>query len=236
MDVGVVTAVVAAVFGALGIVVGLLIAKFIRREEGKGEPELDEKTQKLEALADDVENIINELKAKVQVLTRESIDEVRDKLKKLQTELESLKNEMESVGITDGSRQALEKSVEMLKEFDISLPAVDNSLLTQIKDNLLIIRNDLQSLLLAQKEQPKTSVPSTNVNLASILSSIESAIKLAKEINASLVKNEFIVMANCLKESDKNEFLKALDREAITSKELVVLLSGIKKELEGAGR
>ena len=118
MDVGVVTAVVAAVFGALGIVVGLLIAKFIRREEGKGEPELDEKTQKLEALADDVENIINELKAKVQVLTRESIDEVRDKLKKLQTELESLKNEMESVGITDGSRQALEKSVEMLKEFD----------------------------------------------------------------------------------------------------------------------
>jgi 7-cyano-7-deazaguanine synthase in queuosine biosynthesis len=124
----------------------------------------------------------------------------------------------------------------MLKEFDISLPAVDNSLLTQIKDNLLIIRNDLQSLLLAQKEQPKTSVPSTNVNLASILSSIESAIKLAKEINASLVKNEFIVMANCLKESDKNEFLKALDREAITSKELVVLLSGIKKELEGAGR
>jgi alanyl-tRNA synthetase len=236
MDVGVVTAVVAAVFGALGIVVGLLIAKFIRREEGKGEPELDEKTQKLEALADDVENIINELKAKVQVLTRESIDEVRDKLKKLQTELESLKNEMESVGITDGSRQALEKSVEMLKEFDISLPAVDNSLLTQIKDNLLIIRNDLQSLLLAQKEQPKTSVPSTNVNLASILASIESAIKLAKEINASLVKNEFIVMANCLKESDKNEFLKALDREAITSKELVVLLSGIKKELEGAGR
>ncbi|TCK06441.1 hypothetical protein [Phorcysia thermohydrogeniphila] len=234
MDVGVVTAVVAAVFGALGIIVGLFIAKFTGKKEEKVESEPDKRTLKLETLADAVENIINELKAKVGVLTRESIDEVRDRLGELQTELENLKNEMENVGITGSSRQALERSVEILKEFDISLPAVDNSLLTQIKDNLLIIRNDLQSLLLAQKEQPKTSTSSAN--LASVLTSLESAIKLAKEINANMVKSELIVMANCLRESDRNELLKTIDREAITSKELVVLLSGIKKELEGAGR
>jgi len=168
-------------------------------------------------------------------LSRESIDEVRDRIQELKVELENLKKEMENVGITGSSRQALERSVEILKEFDISLPAVDNTLLTKIKDNLLIIRNDLQSLLLAQKEQPKAQT-SQSSNISTVLSSLESAIKLAKEINANMVKGELIVMANCLREEDKNELLKTLDREAITSKELVVLLSGIKKELEGAGR
>jgi uncharacterized protein YlzI (FlbEa/FlbD family) len=233
MDWGVVTAVVAAVFGALGIVVGLFIAKFIGKKEEKVELKPSKEIQKLETLADAVENLINELKAKVQVLTRESIDEVRDKLQELKVEIENLKNEMGNVGISGGSRQALEKSVELLKEFDISLPSVDNSLLTKIKDNLLIIRNDLQSLLLTQKEQSKTSV---DTDLTYVVTSLESAIKLAKEINASMVKGELIALANSLKGNDRNELLKILDKEAITSKELVVLLSGIKKELEGAGR
>ena len=106
-------------------------------------------------------------------------------------------------------------------------------MLTKIKDNLLIIRNDLQSLLLTQKEQSKTSV---DTDLTYVVTSLESAIKLAKEINASMVKGELIALANSLKGNDRNELLKILDKEAITSKELVVLLSGIKKELEGAGR
>ena len=234
MDWGVVTAVVAAVFGALGIGVGLFIAKFTGKKEEKAESEPSREVQKLETLASSVENVVNDLKAKLEGLTRESVEEVKGKLQELKVELEKLKGEMENVGITGSSRQALEKSVEILKEFDVSLPALDNSLLTQIKDNLLIIRNDLQSLLLTQKEQPKTSTPSTD--LSSVVTSLESAIKLAKEINANMVKGELIVMANCLREEDKNELLRTMDREAITSKELVVLLSGIKKELEGAGR
>jgi len=234
MDWGVVTAVVAAVFGALGIGVGLFIAKFTGKKEEKTESEPSIEVQKLETLASSVENVVNDLKAKLESLTRESVEEVKGKLQELKVELEKLKGEMENVGITGSSRQALEKSVEILKEFDVSLPAIDNSLLTQIKDNLLIIRNDLQSLLLTQKEQPKTSAPSTD--LSSVVTSLESAIKLAKEINANMVKSELIVMANCLREDDKNELLRTMDREAITSKELVVLLSGIKKELEGAGR
>jgi len=92
-----------------------------------------------------------------------------------------------------------------------------------------------------KKEKEKTLPPpsqpqKTPFEVEFLIDSVNSAIRLAKELNARAVKDELLALASLLKEKDKDEFLKDLDKQAITSKELVVVLTGIKKELEGVKR
>jgi hypothetical protein len=146
-------------------------------------------------------------------------------------ELDSLQQELKGLQLSNGSIQAFERAKQSLKDIRLSLPSIDQSLLTQVKDNLIIIRTDIQSLMQNEKERKEAEV-----DLTHLIDAVNSAITLAKEINTRAVKDELIAFANSLQEKDKNELLKDLDKQALTSKELVLVLSTIRKELKGVKR
>ncbi len=234
MDWGAITTLIAAVFGFLGIVVGIFISKFLSPKKEKGEEEniVPELLSRLEKGVEEFESLLASLSRKVESLTKEEISKAEQDIEEILSLLNSLKENISSLELSQDSLQALDKAIKAAEDLKFSVPQIDTSLLMKIKDNLLIIRNDVQALLLSRKERVEEKKPSSD-ELKKALSSLESALKLAKELNANLVKDELIVMANCLKSEDKNELLKAIDKEALTSKELVLLIREIKKELEG---
>jgi putative transposase len=139
--------------------------------------------------------------------------------------------ELKRLQLSGGSIQAFEKARQSLESIKFSLPSIDQSLLTQIKDNLIIIRTDIQSLMQNKKKEKEVKV-----DLTHLIDTVNSAIALAREINARAVKDELIAFANSLQGKDRNELLKDLDKQALTSKELVLVLSTIRKEIKGAKR
>jgi len=183
---------------------------------------------------------MEEVRSFLSQITEDSIAKVKSEIKRFVNEIESLKGELQEAGVSAGSLVALEKALESLRNLEISPPRIDESVLTKINDNLTIIRADLQALAM-KKEKEKTLPPpsqpqKTPFEVEFLIDSVNSAIRLAKELNARAVKDELLALASLLKEKDKDEFLKDLDKQAITSKELVVVLTGIKKELEGVKR
>ena len=232
MDLGAMTLIVAVSFGAVGILVGFFIGKSSHKEEGKKEIVEDRKIdEKISLLSSKVEGLVKEVKTKFTEFSKASIDEIEKKLNELYKELDSLQQELNRLQLSSGSIQAFEKAKQSLKSIKLSLPSVDQSLLTQIKDNLIIIRTDIQSLMQSKKESKEAKV-----DLTHLIDAINAAISLAKEINARAVKDELIAFANSLQKKDKNELLKDLDKQALTSRELVLVLSTIRKELKGVRR
>ncbi|MEO2069508.1 MAG: hypothetical protein ABGX27_08405 [Desulfurobacteriaceae bacterium] len=243
MDLGVVTLGVAVSFGVLGMIIGFFIGKFsCKGQENKDdsaelklmlEKKLSNFSTKLQSLQSEVKNLLSQI-------TENSIAQVKSEIEKFISEIESLKSELQKVGLSPGSLLAFEKALESLRSLEISLPNIDKSILTKINDNLTIVRADLQALAMKkEKEKTKPSAPQPQkapLEVEFLIDSVDSAIRLAKELNARAVKDELLALASLLKEKDKDEFLKDLDKQAITSKELVVVLTGIKKELEGVKR
>jgi len=232
MDLGVMTVVVAVSFGAVGIVVGFLIGKSSHKGEDKKEVVEDRKVdEKISLLSSKIERLTEEVKTKFTEFSKASINELERKVNELYKELDNLQQELNGLQLSSGSIQAFEKAKQSLKSIKLSLPSIDQSLLTQIKDNLIIIRTDIQSLIQNKKETKEV-----RVDLTHLIDAINSAITLAREINARAVKDELIAFANSLQEKDKNELLKDLDKQALTSRELVLVLSTIRKELKGVKR
>ena len=232
MDLGVMTVVVAVSFGAVGIVVGFLIGKSSHKGEDKKEVVEDRKVdEKISLLSSKVEGLTKEVKTKFTEFSKASIGEIERKVNELYKELDSLQQELNGLQLSNGSIQAFEKAKQSLKGIKLSLPSIDQSLLTQIKDNLIIIRTDIQSLMQSKKEKK-----GMKADLTHLIDTLDSAIALAKEINARAVKDELIAFANSLQEKDKSELLKDHDKQALTSKELVLVLSTIRKELKGVKR
>ncbi len=227
MDWGLITAVVAAVFGFIGIVTGMTLAKVTTGGEKKVSPKpLEDITPKVEALTKRIEETLSDLKEKGERLNQQLLSSVEREVEELLLSFEELKREIEKVGLTESSRKALESALEVLKNFKLSHPNFDNSLLMQVKDNLLIIRNDLQSLILSKEE--KTSLN----NLKDIFSSIDSAINLAREINVTLLKDELSILTDCLKKEEMDTILKDIDRQTLAAKELVLLLNDLKERIK----
>ncbi len=232
MDLGAMTLIVAVSFGAVGMLVGFFIGKSSHKEEDKKETVENIKVdEKISLLSSKVERLTEEVKTKFSEFSKASLSEIERKVNELYKELDSLQQELKGLQLSSGSIQAFEKAKQSLKDIKLSLPSIDQSLLTQIKDNLIIIRTDIQSLM--QNEKEKSEV---KVDLTHLIDAVNSAITLAKEINARAVKDELIAFANSLQEKDKNELLKDLDKQALTSKELVLVLSTIRKELKGVKR
>ena len=232
MDLGVMTLIVAVSFGAVGILIGFFIGKSSHKEKGKKEVVEDRKVdEKISLLSSKVEGLAKEVKTKFTEFSKASIGEIERKVNELYKELDSLQQELNGLQLSNGSIQAFEKAKQSLKGIKLSLPSIDQSLLTQIKDNLIIIRTDIQSLIQNKKETKEV-----RVDLTHLIDAINSAITLAREINARAVKDELIAFANSLQEKDKNELLKDLDKQALTSRELVLVLSTIRKELKGVKR
>jgi len=233
MNMGILTVLVAVAFGALGIMMGLTLCRLSGKKETEETTSFKELEEEIKKTAYGVDGFLAELRRKINELTEKTIEDMRTGVKSLYNELEKLYRDTGNINITDESRRALESSLENLKNFEVALPSIDQTILTRIRDNLLIVRNDVQSLLLA-REQETAKTPA--FDFSSILASLDSAIELARNLNLHLVKDELVVMANSIRQEDRQELLKSIDREALASKELVVLLSGIKKELEGVGK
>ena len=233
MDLGVITLIVAVSFGAVGIVIGFLIGKSSHKGESKKETVENRNVldEKISVLSSKIEGLSEEVKARFSEFSKTSISEIERKVNELYKELDSLQQELNRLQLSHDSIQAFEKARRSLKSISLSLPSIDHSLLTQIKDNLIIIRTDIQSLIQNKKEKKELKV-----DLSHLIDTINSAITLAKEINARAVKGELIAFANSLQRRDKNELLKDFDKQALTSKELVVVLSTIRKELKGDKR
>jgi len=99
----------------------------------------------------------------------------------------------------------------------------------QVKDNLLIIRNDVQNILSSTKEAP-------NLDFTNLSVPIDRALELAREVNKALVRSELLSLIVSLRDESRKELVKELDKLALDSRELVSTLEVAKKELEGAGK
>jgi hypothetical protein len=231
----IITVLVAAIFGAIGLLFGILIAKTVGERKKEEKERLALLEERLIGMADRIVNLTEETKNKVKQLKEDKISEIKREIEELQLELHKLKKELATlpVELSPSSYQAIEKSEELLKELEFNVPKVDPNLLTQVKDNLLILRNDVQSLSLEAQRRPALD----DAVLAELLETLESAISVSKKINASLVKDELLALAHSIKLDDGTELTKDLDAQALSAKELVVLLEELrerlKKELKG---
>ncbi len=229
MDWGVITAVVAAIFAALGIGIGLFMSRFFSGKEEKNQVSAVE--ERIEGIADRISETAKRVNERLETLREESLAELKREIASLEEDVKRLKREVATLPLSAGSLEAIERAEKLLREIDFTLPAVDSTLLTQIKDNLIILRNDLQSLIQLEKEKEEkaSQVP----DLEGLLFSVNSALELSRKINAALVKSELLTLAASIKGDLKEDVVKELDDQALNSKELVLLLEGVKKELEG---
>jgi len=157
------------------------------------------------------------------------LNELKRELLSLEEELKRLKEDASGLHLSEGSIDALHRAEELLKELNFSLPSIDNSLLMQVKDNLLIIRNDVQNILSSTKEAP-------NLDFTNLSVPIDRALELAREVNKALVRSELLSLIVSLRDESRKELVKELDKLALDSRELVSTLEVAKKELEGAGK
>jgi len=231
MDWGVLTTIVAATFTVIGLILGFALTKLLGHKTKQDFTPLEEE---LKAISGKVENLLNDLQKEISSLKEEKLLQLRNFLSELAREISRLKETSRNLPLSPDSRSALETAEKLLKEIDLSLPSCDTSLLTQVKDNLMIIRNDLQNLQM--NEAGRQEKQFSEEKLSQVIQSIESALSMAKSLNQGLVKDEMLVLSNVIKEPDKSEVLKDLDRQVITSKELVILIENVKKELEGVAK
>ena len=231
MDLGVITLIIAIIFTGIGIAAGILISKILSGKSPQ-QPDLTGLKERIEGLADRASSTVDRINEKLKGLEAEKIDELRKDVEELISEVNRLKRELHHVDVSQSSINALEKTGYLLEQIEFNLPRVDNSLLTQIKDNLLILRNDLENILSRTREtKPQTGIdPSL---LDSLLSSVNAALEVSKKLNASLVKGELTALANSFKNEELTSLVKELDNQSLNSKEVVVLLEEVKKKLEG---
>ncbi|MEO2065515.1 MAG: hypothetical protein ABGX17_03330 [Desulfurobacteriaceae bacterium] len=234
MDWGVITALVAVIFAVLGIGIGFFMSKVL--SEKREEVQVSALEDRLEGITSKISETVERVNQKLTDLEEEKLFQLKEELSFLEEEVKRLKKEIASLPLSTGSLEAVERAEKLLKEIEFSLPEVDNSLLTQVKDSLIIVRNDVQNLIQMEKEKQKKETSVQVPELEDLLSSINSALKLSKEINTSLVKSELLTLASSIKGDIGEEVVKELDKQALNSKELILLLESIKKELEGVKR
>ncbi|RUM87675.1 MAG: hypothetical protein DSZ25_03175, partial [Thermovibrio sp.] len=226
MELGSVTLIVAVVFSAIGIVVGIFISKLFF---GKKEETYVLLEERIGGLTDKIESLVSELKEKVQKLRNDKLEEIRGELNSLAENVENLKVELKGLdSVSPTTFEVLDGIASLLREVDLKLPEIDNSLLTQIKDNFIIVRNDIETLLSKYKSAQKSSYIG---EIDTLIDLISSAVSLSEKINAALVKDELLTLASSLK-GEGEEIVKDLDKQAMNSKELTAMLREIKKKLE----
>ena len=226
MELGSVTLIVAVVFSAIGIVVGIFISKLFF---GKKEETYVLLEERIGGLTDKIESLVSELKEKVQKLRNDKLEEIRGELNSLAENVENLKVELKGLdSVSPTTFEVLDGIASLLREVDLKLPEIDNSLLTQIKDNFIIVRNDIETLLSKYKSAQKSSYIG---EIDTLIDLISSAVSLSEKINAALVKDELLTLASSLK-GDGEEVVRDLDKQAINSKELTAMLREIKRKLE----
>ncbi len=232
MDLGAVTLVVAITFAGIGIFMGILISRLLSKRE-EHQPDFLKVEEKVDGLVDRLNHLAEEISGRLKEIRQGNVEELKQEVSGLLSEIERLKRELHQLDLSKNSISLLDDTENRLREIEFNLPRIDESLLTQIKDNLIILRNDVTNLLLKMKEKESKPVPAFDPSLLEpAVDSLNTAIELSKKLNALLVKGELTALAASFKNEDLSSFVKELDDQAINSKELVVLLEDAKKKLE----
>ncbi|WP_457678877.1 hypothetical protein [Thermovibrio sp.] len=229
MDWGVLTAVVAALFTAIGIGIGFFLAKVLKKEE---KPDYSILEGKVEASLSRLQDTLRRVDERLSFLREDTVSELKKEVSSLEEEVKKLKEEISNLPLSPATLEAIEKAEELLRELNFNVPSIDYDALTKVKDNLLIVRNDVQSLLQIEKEKKREEKASKR-DTSQLLTTVDSALKLAKEINRAFVRGELLSLAASIKGDLGKELVKELDNQALSSKEIVVLLEELKKEMSG---
>jgi len=208
---------------------GFGLASFLLKKKSSQESTLNLIEEKVLSSSDRISKILDRVNGLLSEFKETKLNELKRELLSLEEELKRLKEDASGLHLSEGSIDALHRAEELLKELNFSLPSIDNSLLMQVKDNLLIIRNDVQNILSSTKEAP-------NLDFTNLSVPIDRALKLAREVNKALVRSELLSLIVSLRDESRKELVKELDKLALDSRELVSTLEVAKKELEGAGK
>ncbi len=218
-NIGLVTAAIAGIFTIVGIIVGFFLCKIsvkpMRIEVPKTNIE-----ERFNKLLSNLEGLKNNLKT----LTSEKSNDIRSSFESILSQISELKAPLKEAGVTRDSMQRVDNMINDIQSTLKTPTTIDANIFTKFKDNLSIIRNDLQSIKLNQSQRPRSK---------QTVKDILSAIDTAKEINRACVASELISMVDSIKEPDKTKLTEALDRISINSKELVLKLKDLKSDLEG---
>jgi len=235
MDWGILTAIVAAVFAAIGLALGFLLSKFLSGKDSQ-EERLEAVEERVSEIGERISEIAERIKQALLNLREEKVSELKGEVAFLEEALSRLREEISGLPLTPSSLEALERAAILLKEIDFSLPDVDSSLFTQVKDSLIILRNDVQTLLQLEREKASRPPEPELPGLDELQLSVSTALRLARDINRALVRGELLSLAASLKGNSGSQLVKELDEQALNSKELVLILEKVKKELEEVGK
>jgi hypothetical protein len=232
MDWGILTAIVAAFFAAVGLALGYFLSKFLSEKEEK-EDRLDAVEERVSEIGEKISEIAERIKEALFNLREDKVADLKGEVAFLEEALSQLSGEVKQLPLTPSSLEALDRAFLLLKEIDFNLPEIDPTLFTQIKDSLIILRNDVQTLLQLEREKPtKPELP----ELDELQLSVSTALRLARDINRALVRGELLSLAASLKGDTGSQLVKELDEQSLASKELVLILEKVKKELDEVGR
>jgi hypothetical protein len=215
MEMGILTTGVAIFFSFSGMLVGYLLGRGDREEIAY--IEIEEGFSRLKTSIEELQEYFNKCKEVKE-------EEIEAKLEKVKNNFEELKLKVLSLRITPAIQKTIEEISSAFVKFTANLPEIDESLLVQINDNLLIVRSDLERLLIEEREKKKEpEVP---------VEKIKELLKEVKSLNEELLKTELNALSESIKGNLKEEVVKALDRQVLTSKKLAQVVSNILKEVE----
>ncbi|WP_456426600.1 hypothetical protein [Desulfurobacterium sp.] len=230
MDAGIMTTLVAGVFGALGMVIGFVIG---RMSSSKPVQDYTPILRGLESTVKSLQDEVVDLTKKISLSTEEILEKYKEQIEAIISQLEDLKTHIGASGISIKSAETIDSVINQLKEsLNASLPSVnlDDQVIMKIKDKIDIIRAEIESIKLsmeeAKKKEEKTAVPSINTD------KIKEAINMAREINEEAVKGDLISLMYAFKEDDKKDLLKSIDEMALNSKQLVLILEDLIKSVK----
>ena len=210
MEMGILTTGVAIFFSFSGMLVGYLLGRGDREEIAY--IEIEEGFSRLKTSIEELQEYFNKCKEVKE-------EEIEAKLEKVKNNFEELKLKVLSLRITPAIQKTIEEISSAFVKFTANLPEIDESLLVQINDNLLIVRSDLERLLIEEREKKKEpEVP---------VEKIKELLKEVKSLNEELLKTELNALSESIKGNLKEEVVKALDRQVLTSKKLAHVVSNI---------
>ncbi len=230
MDAGIMTTLVAGVFGALGMVIGFVIG---RMSSSKPVQDYTPILRGLESTVKSLQDEVVDLTKKISLSTEEILEKYKEQIEAIISQLEDLKTHIGASGISIKSAETIDSVINQLKEsLNAPLPSVnlDDQVIMKIKDKIDIIRAEVESIKLsmeeAKKKEEKTAVPSIDTD------KIKEAINMAREINEEAVKGDLISLMYAFKEDDKKDLLKSIDEIALNSKQLVLILEDLIKSVK----
>jgi molecular chaperone GrpE (heat shock protein) len=184
------TILIAVLFSGIGIVVGFL---FCKSSCGKGEEKVGFSIEKerIEGLLEKTENTVSNLNQKIASLREDKIGSLRKEIEAIIKDIEEFKGEIKNINVSSGTLEILDEISNTLRKVDLEIPSIDNSLLQKIKDNFLIVRNDLETILSKCKKQKDFSK-----QIDPLIDKIDSIISLSKDMNTALVKDELLSLAH----------------------------------------